>query len=139
MQMSVLENTKKEIKIEKSLCKILDLEFIPNHQFIVNERENCVTIKEIRCLEQLCLYGKNNYGYFYKINNYDIHCVKLKIQINHSQDNNGYGMYFGVTESNYNVTCKNVYITADKGKKGNKTTKTMFVSNKWKSNDTHKT
>ena len=83
-----------EIKVEKSLSKILDLELckkqIPNNEIIIDDSNNCCINNN--GYRQLTLYGNNNYG-FYKINNHDIHCVKLKIQINRSH-NNGFGLYF---------------------------------------------
>ena len=72
----------------------------------------------------MSLYGNNNYG-FYKINDDGIYYVKLKIQINQSKNNNGYGMYFGVTESDCNI-CYNKYIRHRKGNKENEKTQKMW-------------
>ena len=104
-----------------SLSEILNLKLcqkqIPKYEIIIDETNNCVT-NNSNYGRHMSLYGNNNYG-FNKYMNHDIDCVIFKIKIKQSQYNDGDGMYFGVTESNYNVSY-NQYIYHDKGKKGNK-------------------
>ena len=128
--MSILE-ANKEVKVEKSLCNILNLQLckdkIPQNEIIIDENNNCVTNNNNNAWilgTSMSLYGNNNYG-FNKIMNHDIDCVIFKIKIKQSKYNNGGGMLFGVTENNYNVSY-NHNIRYDKGKKVRKQRQCLY-------------
>ena len=119
-----------EVEVTR-LSDILDLglcdkELLTQNDIKINENNNEITKINKHAYNGVSMYGKNNYGNIKLMNenaNKNDFCnllsVTIHIQIKHSIYKDYGVMYFGVTESNFNVS-KNQYIAFEKEKGKNK-------------------